>query len=91
MSPCGKLVEVVYGDDILLGGARSLVDAVRKSPRKRFETPYRMTTDVKGPVDRGMDSNLTPSTRRKSLRNWFWREPHLQTLYDCESGGEDGQ
>ena len=37
-SPCGKLVGVVHGDDILLAGPRSLVDAVRKSLRKRCET-----------------------------------------------------
>ena len=30
-SLCGKLIGVVHGDDILLSGPRSLVDAVRKS------------------------------------------------------------
>ena len=37
-SPRGKLVGVVHGDDILLAGSRSHVDAVRGSLRKRFET-----------------------------------------------------
>ena len=37
-SPCGKVVGVVHGDDILLSGPRTLADAVRKSPRKRYET-----------------------------------------------------
>ena len=37
-SPCGKLWGVVHVDDILLAGPRSLVDAVRKSLRKRYDT-----------------------------------------------------
>ena len=41
-SPCGKLVEVVHGDDILLSGPRSLVDAVRNSLRKRNEIREQM-------------------------------------------------
>ena len=41
-SPCGKLVGVVHGDDILLAGPRSLVDAARKSLRKRYETREQM-------------------------------------------------
>ena len=41
-SPCGKLVGVVHGDDILLAGPRSLVDAIRKSPRKRQEKREQM-------------------------------------------------
>ena len=49
-SPCGKLVGVVHGDDILLAGPRSLVDAARMSPRKQYETREQMmgvgTTDV---------------------------------------------
>ena len=38
MSPRGKLVEVVHGDDMLLAGPRLFVDAVRKSLRKRHDT-----------------------------------------------------
>ena len=30
-SPCGKLMEVAHGDDILLAGQRSLVCTIRKS------------------------------------------------------------
>ena len=41
-SPCGKLVGVVHGDDILLLGPRSLVDAVRNSLRKRCEIREQM-------------------------------------------------
>ena len=41
-SPCGKLVGVVHGDDILLSGPRSLVDAVRNSLRKRCEIREQM-------------------------------------------------
>ena len=41
-SPCGKLVGVVHGDDILLSGPRSLVDAVRNSLRKRNEIREQM-------------------------------------------------
>ena len=41
-SPCGKLVGVVHGDDILLSGPRSLVDAVRNSLRKRYEIREQM-------------------------------------------------
>ena len=41
-SPCGKLVGVVHGDDILLSGPRSLVDAVRNSLRKRHEIREQM-------------------------------------------------
>ena len=41
-SPCGKLVGVVHGDDILLAGPTSLVDAARKSLRKRCETREQM-------------------------------------------------
>ena len=41
-SPCGKLVGVVHSDDILLAGPRSLVDASRKSLRKRHETREQM-------------------------------------------------
>ena len=33
-SPCGNLVGVVHGDDILLSGPRSLVDAVREFSTK---------------------------------------------------------
>ena len=47
--PCGKLVRVLHGDDVLLAGPRSLVDAVRKSPRKRFETRKQMMGA--GPTD----------------------------------------
>ena len=35
-SPCGKLVGVVHGDDTLLAGPRSLVDAARKSLREQM-------------------------------------------------------
>ena len=48
-SLCGKLVGVVYGDDILVVGPRSLVDAARKSPRKRFGTREQMLGP--GPTD----------------------------------------
>ena len=48
-SPCGEVVGVVHGDDILLSGPRSLADAVRKSPRKRYET--REQTMGAGPDD----------------------------------------
>ena len=41
-SPCGKLVGVVHGDDNLLAGPRSLVDAARKTLRKRYETREQM-------------------------------------------------
>ena len=41
-SPCENFVEVVQGDDVLLAGPRSLVDAVRKSLRKRNETREQM-------------------------------------------------
>ena len=41
-SLCGKLVGVVHGDDILLSGPRSLVDAVRNSLRKRYEIREQM-------------------------------------------------
>ena len=41
-SPCGKLMGVVHGDDILLSGPRSLVDAVRNSLRKRYEIREQM-------------------------------------------------
>ena len=41
-SPCGKLVGVVHGDDILLSGPRSLVDAVRNSLRKHYEIREQM-------------------------------------------------
>ena len=41
-SPCGKLVGVVHGDDILLSGPRSLVDAVRNSLRKHYEIHEQM-------------------------------------------------
>ena len=72
-SPCGKLVGVVHDDDILLAGPRSLVDAVRKSLRKRYETREQMVgagpthaseivmLNRKGPVDRGrkFESHLT--------------------------------
>ena len=35
-SSCGKLVEAVHGDDILLAGTRSFVDAVRKHLRTSY-------------------------------------------------------
>ena len=41
-SPCGKLVGVVHGDDMMLAGPRSLFDAARESPRKRYETREQM-------------------------------------------------
>ena len=41
-SPCGKLVGVVHGDDILLSGPRSLVHTVRNSLRKRYEIREQM-------------------------------------------------
>ena len=41
-SPCGKLVRVVHGDDILLGGPTLFVDAVRESLRQRYETREQM-------------------------------------------------
>ena len=41
-SPCGKLEGGVHGDDILLAGPRSLVDAVRESVRKLQETREQM-------------------------------------------------
>ena len=45
-SPCRKLVGVVHGDDILLAGPRSLVDAVRKSLQKRYEMVGARPTDA---------------------------------------------
>ena len=41
-SPCGKWVGVVHGDDILLAGRRSLVDAIRMSLGKRYDTREQM-------------------------------------------------
>ena len=41
-SPCGKLVGVVHGNDIFLGGPTPCVDAVPKSLRKRYETREQM-------------------------------------------------
>ena len=48
-SPFRKLVGVVHGDDILLARPRSLVDAARKSLRKRYETREQMMGA--GPAD----------------------------------------
>ena len=63
--PCGKLVGVVHGDDILLAGPRSLVDAARKSLRKRCETRelMRLKSSLKRRVqwtEEGIRKSLVP-------------------------------
>ena len=71
-SPCGKLVGVVHGDDILLSGPRSLVDAVRNSLRKRCEIREQMLGA--GPKDA---SEIIMLNRRVQ-----WTEAGIRTSQD---------
>ena len=84
MSPCGKLVRVVHGVDVLLAGPRSLVDAARKSLRKRFETREQMMGA----------SEIVKLNRRvqwtdEGIR--IARDPRHVKANDCESVGQDEQ
>ena len=71
-SPCEKLVGVVHGDDILLAGPRSHVDAARKSPRKRCETREQMMGS--GPTD--ARETVMPNRRVQ------WTEEGIRTSPD---------
>ena len=86
-SSCGELVVVVHGDDILLAGPRSLVDAARNSLRKRFETGEQMmgagSTDASDIVMLNRRVQWTEEGIRVSpdprQRSWVWTEPNLPT------------
>ena len=71
-SPCGKLVGVAHGDDILAAGPTSLADAVRKSLRTRFETREQMLGG--GPKDA---SEIVMLNRRVK-----WTEEGIRILPD---------
>ena len=77
-SPCGKLVGVVRGNGILLAGPRSLVDAVRKSLRKRCGTREQMVgarpTDASGIVMLNRRVQWTEEGTRISLEFRHVRE-----------------
>ena len=102
-STCGKLVGVVHGDDILLARPRSRVGAVRKCPRKRYETREQMMGTTPTDASEIVMLNrrvqwterirISPDPRDEGNHrgSGSGRSQPADTPNDCESVGQNAQ
>ena len=91
-SPCGKLEGVVHGDDILLAGPRSLVDAVRMSLRKLQKTREQMMGAR--PIDwteEGLRISRDPRHVKEIIEGPGLESQICRHTNDCESVGQNSQ